>query len=180
LTEVSKSEVKFNGRNISEYEKQLISAAARQSTHPLSKRIYDELGFSPFETTNFKETPGKGISAVIDGVHIKLGSAAFVQPENPREFSHPTTIKETETSTELASKVFVSLDDEIAGAFILQNVYREGLPEVLKDLSKHYKLAVLSGDNDTERERLQQIFGPDAELRFKQSPNDKLDRKSDE
>ncbi len=175
LTEVSKSEVKFSGRQLGEYEKQLIAAAARQSTHPLSKRIYDELGSSPFETTHYREAPGKGVSAIIDGVHVKLGSTAFVQPITGKEFSHPTTTKETETSTELASKVFVSLDGEVAGAFILQNVYREGLEEVLKDLSEYYKLAVLSGDNDTERGRLRKIFGPDAELRFKQSPNDKLE-----
>jgi Cu+-exporting ATPase len=36
------------------------------------------------------------------------------------------------------------------------------------------KLAVLSGDNDAEREKLRALFGDTAELRFAQTPADKL------
>src|SRR5688572_6174656 len=55
------------------------------------------------------------------------------------------------------------------------NKYRKGLETVLRSLKKVKKLAVLSGDNDSERERLRSIFGPDAELHFNQSPVQKLE-----
>ena len=70
--------------------------------------------------------------------------------------------------------MYVSLGGEAVGYYSFQNVYREHLPQVLAKLRKRYRLVVLSGDNDTERERLQLLFGPDAELRFRQSPMDKL------
>ena len=41
-------------------------------------------------------------------------------------------------------------------------------------LKNKYKLMVLSGDHDSEREVLQYMLGENAELHFKQSPEDKL------
>jgi Cu+-exporting ATPase len=47
---------------------------------------------------------------------------------------------------------------------------------MVKELSgKKFDLHVLSGDNDAEKENLQQIFGTDATIKFQQSPNDKLE-----
>ena len=42
-------------------------------------------------------------------------------------------------------------------------------------MKKVKQLAVLSGDNESERERLRAFFGPDAELNFNQSPVQKLE-----
>ena len=70
--------------------------------------------------------------------------------------------------------VYVAFNGEPAGYFTFCNVYRPALTSVLNSLSQHYRLAVLSGDTDAERLRLQALFGEDAELRFRQSPADKL------
>ena len=40
---------------------------------------------------------------------------------------------------------------------------------------KNYDLYVLSGDNDSEKEKLKKIFNKNTELRFNQSPQQKLD-----
>ncbi|MFD1469292.1 heavy metal translocating P-type ATPase [Hymenobacter caeli] len=72
------------------------------------------------------------------------------------------------------TSVYVALDGEPAGHFTFCNVYRPALPAVLAALGKRYRLAVLSGDTDAERLRLRALLGPAAELRFGQSPADKL------
>ena len=46
--------------------------------------------------------------------------------------------------------------------------------ELLRGLGGRYELALLSGDNEQERERFRSLFGGDAELHFNQSPLDKL------
>ncbi|MDJ0367656.1 heavy metal translocating P-type ATPase metal-binding domain-containing protein [Hymenobacter sp. H14-R3] len=72
------------------------------------------------------------------------------------------------------TSVYVALDGEPAGYFTFRNVYRPALPAVLAALGQRYRLAVLSGDTDAERPRLRALLGPAAELRFGQSPADKL------
>jgi Cu+-exporting ATPase len=68
----------------------------------------------------------------------------------------------------------VALNEEPAGYFTFHNVYRPALAKVLASLGQRYRLAVLSGDTDAERTRLQTLFGEDADLHFRQSPADKL------
>ena len=45
---------------------------------------------------------------------------------------------------------------------------------LLRGLGARYELALLSGDNEKERERFRSLFGSDAALHFNQSPLDKL------
>ena len=62
------------------------------------------------------------------------------------------------------------------GKFNISNQYRNGMGELVKTLKKnHYDLNVLSGDNNTERDNLNKIFGKDINIRFQQSPQNKLD-----
>ena len=57
----------------------------------------------------------------------------------------------------------------------IRNAYREGLEDVLNYLNKHnFRRLVLTGDHPGEAVRLRQLFGADAEIRFRQSPADKL------
>jgi Cu+-exporting ATPase len=46
---------------------------------------------------------------------------------------------------------------------------------LIKNLSLKYDLHVLTGDNDAERENLEKIFPASSNLRYDQSPNDKLE-----
>jgi Cu+-exporting ATPase len=55
------------------------------------------------------------------------------------------------------------------------NQYRDGLQQLFSKLSKKYNLKVLSGDNEGEKEALQNLLPPNVELIFNQKPNQKLD-----
>jgi Cu+-exporting ATPase len=68
----------------------------------------------------------------------------------------------------------VAIDGTLRGAFVLANAVRPETERLLRGLSERYELALLSGDNEKERERFQGLFGSDAALHFNQSPLDKL------
>ena len=72
------------------------------------------------------------------------------------------------------SVVCLAIDGKLRGAFVLANAVRPETDELLRGLGGRYDLALLSGDNEKERERFRSLFGKDADLHFNQSPLDKL------
>jgi Cu+-exporting ATPase len=57
---------------------------------------------------------------------------------------------------------------------VLASAVRAESEALIAQLSAHYELALLSGDNERERAHFRQLFGPHAHLQFNQSPLDKL------
>jgi Cu+-exporting ATPase len=72
------------------------------------------------------------------------------------------------------SVVCLAIDGRLRGEFVLANAVRPETDELLRGLGGRYNLALLSGDNEKERERFRSLFGRDAALHFNQSPLDKL------
>ncbi|MCC3159165.1 heavy metal translocating P-type ATPase metal-binding domain-containing protein [Hymenobacter sp. 15J16-1T3B] len=196
LTDVQRSAVEYCGPVLTEREQQAVAAVVAQSTHPLSQRLAQQLPSAALPVANFVEVPGQGLRGVVGGVTVKVGSAAFVgidTAEPSAAGADPSlapaqgvnlaqsagapeaTLAASATTDKLQSRVYVSLADDLQGCFVFRNVYRQQLGPVLADLGRRYRLAVLSGDNDTEQDRLRQLFGPAAELRFRQTPQQKLD-----
>ena len=68
----------------------------------------------------------------------------------------------------------LAIDGRLRGEFVLANAVRPETDELLRGLGGRYNLALLSGDNEKERERFRSLFGTDAALHFNQSPLDKL------
>ena len=164
ITENNNSSVEFIGKELNDYEKVLVKSAVRNSTHPLSTAIFNFIDSTFIKNIDlYDEQPGKGIHAVINGSEIKLGSKNFVSDyrQQPDE--------------ELSTKVFLAINGEAKGYFNSTNKYRSGLGETISELERNYELALLSGDNEGEKEKLRNFFGTDNELHFRQSPQDKLD-----
>ncbi|HNA17979.1 MAG TPA: HAD-IC family P-type ATPase, partial [Ferruginibacter sp.] len=62
------------------------------------------------------------------------------------------------------------------GRFTVRTQYRSGIGEMLKHLRQDgVELYLLSGDNNAEQQNLERIFGKGTEIRFNQSPQQKLD-----
>jgi Cu+-exporting ATPase len=130
------------------------------STHPLSIIITKYIkGISNESVENFKEIPGKGIQGTIAGREFRIGSALFTG-------FHYTIEQE-------ASRVFVSIDDEVKGYFTLKTSVRKNMKGMLQRLGRKC-VAVLSGDHDTDKNQMRQLFPPSTQLLFNQSPQDKL------
>lgn len=165
LTTGRYQDIDYEGDLLSEINKKQIAALASQSTHPMSKVIAGWTGMGQqldHTITGFKELPGHGIEAVIDGAQIKMGSAHFVEA--------------TPQSAGLNSAVFISINNKIVGNFSFRNHYREQVPALLKRLRKlGYPLSILSGDNAGEKQYLEKLLGTDTPILFHQKPEDKLE-----
>ena len=72
------------------------------------------------------------------------------------------------------SAVHVAINGQYRGCFHLASAMRPEADRLIGQLARDYELALLSGDNAKERERLAGVFGPNAPLHFNQSPLDKL------
>jgi Cu+-exporting ATPase len=161
LTTSGEQEITYIGRLLNHWQQQAIASLAAQSNHPMSKALvkhFAQVGRIPID--EFRELPGKGIEGMVGNDWIMLGSQAFVLGN-----AH---------AVEEGSRVYVSFDDKLYGYFSLHNHYREAIPALVQSLSTSYRLSVLSGDNDTERNNLQQLMGKNATLLFHQQPEDKL------
>ena len=166
LTHSAQAIVVYEGKELNSNEIAMAYSLTKESVHPLSRVIKKDLlkryNTEPLSVKDFKEFPGKGIVGVIDGNLVKMGSWQFVNDDDPaNEFSG-------------SGYVFLSINHEYKGVFKITNQYRDGINDMVHDLSgRKNELHLLSGDNDAEKDNLQKIFGKNAVIRFKQSPQDK-------
>lgn len=167
ITHNNESVVSYEGQELNDTEKQMIASVTRQSSHPLSKLIYNTIKSSeekPLWLSSFNEVTGKGVTASVNGVEVKLGSAGFIGEDHPLLVSYDT-----------GTHVHIMINNEVKGKFGFSNHYRDGLETVTKTLKEQgWELYVLSGDNDTERQNLERIFGKESDIYFRQTPQDKL------
>ena len=164
ITEAQHARINYVGNTLSQEKSTLLSNVFRHSAHPLSKRVYDYLGHTEsIDLAKFTEIEGKGIIAEFDKHVIRIGSEKFIL----------SNVENTEVKE---SRVYIEIDNKYYGYFALNNVYRNGFSTLVNELKNKYKLMLLSGDHDSEKEILQYMLGENAELHFKQSPEDKLSK----
>ncbi|WET03530.1 heavy metal translocating P-type ATPase metal-binding domain-containing protein [Flavobacterium sp. YJ01] len=164
ITTNKKSNILYEGNAISDLNIILIKNVLRGSNHPLSRMLYDFLPETKrLAVESFQEITGKGILAIIESKEIKIGSAQFVE-----------SIAVDGSEIEKTS-LHIKIDEVYFGKYNFQNQYREGLEKLFSTLSKEYKIKVLSGDNDGERENLEAILPKGTELIFNQKPEQKLE-----
>jgi Cu+-exporting ATPase len=163
ITYLDSMSVKYEGKELTDTNILWAKSLTRQSKHPLSVAVYEFLQGAIIDNIDdYMEIASSGIKGKIDGKKIRMGAADFVGKENFNENVN-------------ASLVHLSIDGEYYGYFSIANKYRKGIEKVAKDLKKKFNIHFISGDNDAEKERLYELFGPDTELHFNQSPLDKLE-----
>lgn len=160
LTHANQYSIQYQGKPLSDFHKQGAALLASQSNHPLSRAIANFLGdVADGEISRFREVPGGGLQAMVDGKWVVLGSERFVTGES--------------TSGALSTRVFLKVGEELAGFFEMSTAYRDQFERTLKTLGKGFDLHLLSGDNDSEQKRLS-TFIQREQMFFNQSPFDKL------
>jgi len=167
LTHSSQANVFYEGEKLQDEEINSIYSVVKESVHPLSRIIKQELisshAVQALRVNNFKEIAGKGIVGSVNDKQIKLGSKQFIEG------------KESATSISQTGEVYFSVNGNIKGAFKISNQYREGVTEMINSLTKRkFNLKVLSGDNAAEKNKLELIFDKQATILFQQSPQEKL------
>lgn len=160
ITQPDQSSIQFVGEDLNDIQKQAVMAIAKQSTHPLSSALAQYYSsFDYHKPEHFVEMSGRGTYGTVDGLNIKMGSEEYVKDQ------------ELETS-EKSSRVYLSIDEKYMGFWEISNQYRKGFEKIINQLASKFDLYLLSGDNDSEKENLEQYFNSE-KLLFNQKPQDK-------
>lgn len=168
LTTTRASTAEFVGQSLEEREKRLLAAALRNSTHPLSRKLLQELPAAEgLEVIDYRESPGRGLRCEIDGQMVLVGSRQWLVENEWPESELP--------EVPIGTSAFVAIDGREPGYFRFGNAYRSRIGSLFVSLRRRFELFLLSGDNDRERERLLPYFEDSARMHFDQSPTDKLE-----
>jgi Cu+-exporting ATPase len=160
LTSIAHNKIVYHGVELSFDQQCALTAIAAESGHPVSRAISKKykkcIGV---ETSSVRSYPGQGISGLVSGKKVMLGSYEFIHGYADR--SQP-------------AGTYVSFDGLTAGYFELKNQYRRSINSVLKSLSARYELSIISGDNDKEESTLRGLTGENTMILFRLSPQEKL------
>ena len=161
ITSSSKTQLVYNGTQLSTEELSAIKCVLRASNHPLSRSLYSFIKVEALieKPKKFEEILGKGIKATIQNFDFVIGSQSFVD-------ANSSPINET--------AIYIKINGILKGCYVFKNSYRDGIKQVFKNLSKTYNLAILSGDNDGEKPYLEQLLPSNTRFKFNQSPESKL------
>ena len=162
ITTNKDSKITYEGEHLSQEEESLLKNTLRGSNHPLSRTLYNILNehkIVPLD--NYKEHLGEGIEAKFKTQQIKVGSAPFVGYSND--------------ATNVNTAVHVSTNSIYKGKFTFYNAYRKGLSKLFNKLKDEFSLAVISGDNEGEKNNLTKLLPTKTKLLFNQKPDDKLE-----
>jgi P-type Cu+ transporter len=161
ITSTDVIHLSFSGQ-LSREESIMAASLARNSSHPLSREIVKWLNVKSFsDVTHFEETPGKGISGIINGKQVRLGNATFSSAV------FQVTID--------SAVVQLDINGVSKGYFKVKQQWRTGLKELLHSLASKFDLHLLSGDNESELKNLSAFFPFPEQIHFRQSPQHKLD-----
>lgn len=159
LTTTENAKICFSGV-LTQEEKTLVVSLLHHSSHPLSRQILKSLNISRFyAVSKYKEVPGKGIRGLVNGQMVYVGSSKML-----------SFIAEIEQK----GGVHIAIGKEYKGCFSVEQKWRSGLAVLIQKLQRRFALKVLSGDTDKEATELKRFFPPHADIRFNQSPRQKL------
>ena len=138
----------------------MVYSVVSQSNHPLSRSLQNLLkNEKTLKVASYQQLRGKGQQAMVDGNLVQTGSKAWLLNEDNE------AINQTE--------VWIKINEEVKGRYIFQNKYRNQLDETVEKLEPCH-LHILSGDNASEQNNLKEIFPAETQMKFNQSPQDKL------
>jgi Zn2+/Cd2+-exporting ATPase len=132
------------------------ASAEKFSNHPTAKAVVnlaEEAGVPLADVSDFKETAGKGVSAIVDGTRVVIGRAAFLRDQGVREdFMASVDLDETAGF----SLLFVARDGKCIGWVGLQDQTRAEAATALKELQEAgiRRVAMVSGDRKPVAERV--------------------------
>jgi Cu+-exporting ATPase len=161
LTTRKHDQILYEGSQLTTEEKSLLKSTLRASNHPLSRSLYNLLKeHNIMSLDQYEEFIGQGLYGSKGDTNIKIGAASFV--DNCNEHYHGT------------AEVHLSTNAEYKGRFVLESQYRHGISQLMSELTQQMDVAVLSGDHDGERNRLEALLPGLTPMYFDQSPEDKL------
>ena len=130
-------------------EQEVLKYAAmgeKYSNHPIAKSIMKANKEEVAEVQEFKEIAGKGLSYQYNGETVLVGSSVLVEAND--------------TNEEGATKVYVKINDKLAGIIYLGDTVKDGVVETIKELKAlGIKTNMFTGDNKQIAEKTGKEIG---------------------
>lgn len=118
----------------------------KYSNHPIAKSIMKANKEEIAEVQDFKEIAGKGLSYQYNGETVLVGNSVLVDANDSNE--------------EGATKIYVKINDKLAGIIYLGDTVKEGVVETIKELKKlGIKTNMFTGDNKQIAEKTGKEIG---------------------
>jgi Cu+-exporting ATPase len=139
---VTSGEIKADLSNLDDYSRKLVGSLAAFSDHPVSRSLSMQVDdYLPVEEA--VEEIGKGLTGIVDGHEVKLGSQHYVGGKEA-----------------IGKAVFVKIDANEPIAIALEDPLRSDATEAIALLgSRGYDLVMLSGDDETHTKAIAEALG---------------------
>ena len=135
------SVISANAEKINEFYK-IAASVAQYSNHPLAKAItqhLDSLNIDKTDPDKFKNIPGMGVVALVNGKKILMGSREFLLENNIQ----------VDQSLLNGSHVYFSEETAFLGLFTILDPIKKDAKKMIDQLKKlNIKMWMLSGDNE--------------------------------
>ncbi len=139
-----------NGYENKENLLKIALSAEKLSEHPLAKAIVtsaESENIAPFEASDYKNIPGKGMECVIDGKKVLAGNLSLLN-DNGVDVG-----KFTKTSEDMAAigktPLFFSFDNKFLGIIALADTIKDTSKEAVDDFKKmKIEPVMVTGDNE--------------------------------
>ena len=161
---LTKGEIKVKDMDIDEKYLNLIYALEKVNEHAISKAIINyiddkNIKEESIELEEFKNIPGRGLSAKYNNELVLIGNIALLEENNisidqvKKEF-YLNTLKKGNVS------VLVSYKNECKGSISLEDEIKEGAIELIKALNaKNIQTILLTGDNKLTAKNIANTLG---------------------
>lgn len=121
------------------------SALEAMSTHPLASAIIDYVGRGEAKFKDFKEIPGQGITARLNGHEYQAGNRSII-PNDPPEELLKEAIKMTTMSQTI---IWFAIDQQVIGLAGLADPLKRGAIAAIDKLhNKGIEIHMLTGDSE--------------------------------
>ena len=129
----------------------LAASLERASEHPLAAAILRaaaDRGLTLAEPTAFDSPIGRGVTGVVEGRRLLLGSSGFLAEQGVE-----TSVLDAEAEAlraDGATVIFAALDGRMAGAFAIADPIKATTAQAVRDLqAEGVRLVMMTGDNRT-------------------------------
>ncbi|MDB5512150.1 MAG: copper-translocating P-type ATPase [Enterovirga sp.] len=142
----------------------LAAALEHGSEHPLARAVVaaaTERGLALPPVAGFDAPPGRGVSGVVEGRRVVIGSAAFLAEGGAD--AAPLGEAAERLRQEGATVVFVAAGPTVLGALGISDPVKASTPEALRQLGQAgFRVVMLTGDNRTTALAVARRLGIDA------------------
>ncbi|AIF84261.1 copper/silver-translocating P-type ATPase [Candidatus Nitrososphaera evergladensis SR1] len=141
----------------------LAATAENYSEHPLAKAIVGHAkgaGIEPKEVSDFQVTPGMGVTAVWDGVTVRVGSREFIEEEAGMGTSSSAQSVVEKLQSQGKTAVLVSANSDVVGVIGLMDAPKQGAREAIEALKGlGIEPVMVTGDNRRTAEEIARQVG---------------------